>query len=210
MLFFGQKWYYTFLENFNFKLQSGVRIHINETRLDTTMTMKVSFYLETPDARIPGDIVMDPAGAAGHASAAVAAQQPLLHPHRAPLLLLLLHVRAWYGGVPRRAHHQLALRPHFSLFNPFKFPPTSPASILSANLTWGQQILWSQDPIYFLLTQCFPGAGRGQRLGRRHGRAGAPAEPAPCGELAVPLQAAGIRRVTCAQRRSTTAGPSVS
>ena len=84
------------------------------------MTMKVSFYLETPDARIPGDIVMDPAWAAGHASAAVAAQQPLLPPHRAPLLLLLLlHIRAWYGGVPRRAHQQLALRPHFSLFNPF-------------------------------------------------------------------------------------------
>ena len=83
----------------------------------------MSFYLETPDAGIPGDIVMDPAGTARHASTAVAAQQPLLPTHRAPLLLLLLLrcIRAArYRGVPCRAHQQLALRPHLSLLNPFQ------------------------------------------------------------------------------------------
>ena len=82
----------------------------------------MKFYLETPDARIPGDIVMNPARAARHAPAPVAAQQPLLPPHRAGLVL---HIGARYRGVPRcRANNQLALRPHFSLkLNPLESHP---------------------------------------------------------------------------------------
>ena len=97
-------------------------------------TWRLSFYLETSNARVPWDVVMEPAWTPWHTSTSIAAQQPLLAPH----LLVHLQGRARYGRVPWVAHHQLALRTHLSLLHPWT-PSSHPLSTQPANSSWAQK-----------------------------------------------------------------------